>query len=423
MQKPSDLYNPQGPLETRLMQILPYSGPPKIAPCAITSILPCKITIHPFTHSPILPFTLPPSTTMELGIIGLPNSSKTTIFNALTRGDQPTSATSSGKLEFHTAVVDVPDPRVDALSALFKPRKTTYAKVTYTDIAGLDQGMAQKGLSGQLRHRLSQMDAFIHVLRAFDDSSVSHPLGTINAQRDLEILEQEMILLDLLAVQSRLERIAESIKRAKKGEERQLLEQEQTLFERLQAALEAETPLRDIEIGDEELIGLRGFGFLTLKPVLVLLNTGEERLPPERFIAYSHRHTVIMSLQGKLEMEIAQLDPEEAAVFMEEFDIAEPALDRMIRTSYDLVGLQSFFTVGEDEVRAWTVRKGATALEAAGAIHSDLARGFIRAEVVAYEDLIAAGSMAEAKKAAALRLEGKEYPVKDGDILHVRFSP
>lgn len=360
---------------------------------------------------------------MELGIIGLPNSSKTTIFNALTRGDRPTSATSSGKLEFHTAVVDVPDERVDALSALFKPRKTTYAKVTYTDIAGLDTGMAQKGLSGQLRHRISQMDAFIHVLRAFEDHSVSHPLGSIHPQRDLDVLEQEMILLDLLAVQGRLERIAESIKRAKKGEERQALEAEQALFERMQAALEAETPLRDLDFGDEEMNGLRGFGFLTLKPALVLVNTGEERVPPERFVAYHHRHTVVMSLQGKLEMEIAQLDLDEATVFMEEFDIAEPALSRMIRASYDLVGLQSFFTVGEDEVRAWTVRKGATAVEAAGAIHSDLARGFIRAEVVAYDDLIAAGSMAEAKKAAALRLEGKEYLVKDGDILHVRFSP
>ncbi len=360
---------------------------------------------------------------MELGIIGLPNSSKTTIFNALTRGDRPTSATSSGKLEFHTAVVDVPDDRVDALSALFKPRKTTYAKVTYTDIAGLDTGMAQKGLSGQLRHRISQMDAFIHVLRAFEDHSVSHPLGSIHPQRDLEVLEQEMILLDLLAVQGRLERIAEGIKRAKKGEERQALEAEQALFERLQAALEAETPLRDLDIGDEELNSLRGFGFLTLKPVLVLVNTGEERVPPERFVTYHHRHTVVMSLQGKLEMEIAQLDLDEATVFMEEFDIAEPALSRMIRASYDLVGLQSFFTVGEDEVRAWTVRKGAAAVEAAGAIHSDLAKGFIRAEVVAYDDLMAAGGMAEAKKAAALRLEGKEYLVKDGDILHVRFSP
>jgi hypothetical protein len=359
---------------------------------------------------------------MELGIIGLPNSSKTTIFNALTRGDRPTSATSSGKLEFHTAVVDVPDERVDALSALFKPRKTTYAKVTYTDIAGLDTGMAQKGLSGQLRHRISQMDAFIHVLRAFEDHSVSHPLGSIHPQRDLEVLEQEMILLDLLAVQGRQERIAESIKRAKKGEERQALEAEQALFERMQAALEAETPLRDMDYSEEEANSLRGFGFLTLKPVLVLVNSGEERVPPERFITYHHRDTVVMSLQGKLEMEIAQLDLDEATVFMEEFDIAEPALSRMIRASYDLVGLQSFFTVGEDEVRAWTVRKGAAAVEAAGAIHSDLARGFIRAEVVAYGDLMAAGGMAEAKKAAALRLEGKEYLVKDGDILHVRFS-
>ncbi len=359
---------------------------------------------------------------MELGIIGLPNSSKTTIFNALTRGDRPTSATSSGKLEFHTAVVDVPDVRVDALSALFKPRKTIYAKVTYTDIAGLDTGMAQKGLGGQLRHRLSQMDAFIHVLRAFDDPSVSHPLGAINPQRDLEVLEQEMILLDLLSAQSRLERIAESYKRAKKGEERQALEVEQALFERMQAALEAEQPLRDLDYSEEEANALRGFGFLTLKPVLVLINSGEERVAPEKFVAYNHRHTVLMSLQGKLEMEIAQLDPEEASLFMEEFGIVEPALSRMIQASYDLVGLQSFFTVGEDEVRAWTVRKGATAVEAAGAIHSDLARGFIRAEVVAYNDLIAAGSMAEAKKAAALRLEGKDYPVKDGDILHVRFS-
>ncbi len=360
---------------------------------------------------------------MELGIIGLPNSSKTTIFNALTRGDRPTAATSSGKLEFHTAVVDVPDGRVDVLIRMFKPRKMAYAKVTYTDIAGLDQGMAQKGLSGQLRHRLSQMDAFIHVVRAFEDDSVSHPLGSINPQRDLDALEQEMILLDMLSVQSRLERIVDTMRRAKKGgEERQLLETEQVLFERMQAALDAETPLRDLDFSEEELNTMRGFGFLTLKPVLVLVNTGEELAPPEKFVVFNHRHTLVMSLQGKLEMEIAQLDEEEATVFMEEFGIAEPALSRMIRASYDLVGLQSFFTVGEDEVRAWTVRKGAPAVEAAGAIHTDLAKGFIRAEVVSYDDLIAAGGMAEAKKVGTVRLEGKEYVVKDGDILHVRFS-
>ena len=360
---------------------------------------------------------------MELGIIGLPNSSKTTIFNALTRGDAPTAAVSSGKLEFHTAVVDVPDERVDRLSAIFQPKKTTYAKVTYTDIAGLDQGMAQKGLSGQLRNRIAQMDAFIHVIRAFEDESVPHPLGSTNPQRDLNILDGEMLLIDLVTVQNRLERIVEGIKRAKKGEERQALEEEQALFERLESALEEEMPLRDLALSPEELHGLRSFGFLTLKPVMVLVNTGDDVVPPETLVAYHHRHTALLSLQGRLEMEIAQLDLDEATVFMEEFGIAEPALDRMIRTSYDLVGLQSFFTVGEDEVRAWTVAKGATAVEAAGAIHSDLARGFIRADVVAYEDLMeAGGSMAEARKAGKARLEGKDYMVQDGDILHVRFA-
>ena len=307
---------------------------------------------------------------------------------------------------------------------MFKPRKTIYAKVTYTDIAGLDTGMAQKGLSGQLRHRISQMDAFIHVVRAFDDPSVSHPLGSINPQRDLDVLEQEMMLLDMLSVQSRLERIVEGMKRAKKGRRRAAAPGDRAGSVRAHAGRAgSRDPLRDLDFSEEELNTMRGFGFLTLKPMLVLVNTGEERLPPEKFVTYDHRHTVVMSLQGKLEMEIAQLDPDEAAVFMEEFGIAEPALSRMIRASYDLVGLQSFFTVGEDEVRAWTVRKGAPAVEAAGAIHTDLAKGFIRAEVVGYDDLIAAGGMVEAKKVGTFRLEGKEYIVKNGDILHVRFSP
>jgi GTP-binding protein YchF len=360
---------------------------------------------------------------MELGIIGLPNSSKTTVFNALTRGVAPTSSGSSGKLEFNTAVVDVPDPRVDRLSELYQPRKTTYAKVTYTDIAGLDQGIAKKGIGGELRNRISRMDAFVHVLRAFQDASVPHPLASIHPQRDLSILDGEMILADLLAVQARLERIAESMRRAKKGgEEQQALEAEQALMARLSDALEGGIPLRDVHLSDEELLAIRSFAFLTLKPVLALVNTGDEVISPDRLVTYHHRQTVVMSLQGKLEMEIAQLDLAEATVFMEEFGIAEPALARMIRASYDLVGLQSFFTVGEDEVRAWTVRKGATAVEAAGAIHSDLARGFIRADVVAYQDLIAAGAMAEARKAGKARLEGKDYIVRDGDILHIRFA-
>ena len=191
---------------------------------------------------------------------------------------------------------------------------------------------------------------------------------------------------------------------------------------RLSDHLETGAPLRDMDLSEDELHSIRSFTFLTLKPVLVLLNTGDDVVPPETLVRYDHRHTVVMAVQGKLEMEIAQLDPDEAAVFMEEFGITEQALDRMIRASYDLVGLQSFFTVGEDEVRAWTVRKGATAVEAAGAIHTDLARGFIRAEVVTYDDLMTTGSMAEARKAGKARLEGKEYLVQDGDILHVRFA-
>ncbi|MCB0001227.1 MAG: redox-regulated ATPase YchF [Anaerolineae bacterium] len=360
---------------------------------------------------------------MELGIIGLPNSSKTTIFNALTRGEAPTSSGSSGKLEFNTAVVDVPDVRVDRLSDMFKPRKTVYAKVTYTDIAGLDQGMAKKGFSGELRNRIARMDAFVHVVRAFADESVPHPLTGINPQRDLSILDEEMVLVDLLAIQTRIERIGESLRRAKKGSEEQIaLEIEEALMTRLSDHLETGAPLRDMDLSEDELHSIRSFTFLTLKPVLVLLNTGDDVVPPETLVSYDHRHTVVMAVQGKLEMEIAQLDPDEAAVFMEEFGITEQALDRMIRASYDLVGLQSFFTVGEDEVRAWTVRKGATAVEAAGAIHTDLARGFIRAEVVTYDDLMTTGSMAEARKAGKARLEGKEYLVQDGDILHVRFA-
>ena len=361
---------------------------------------------------------------MELGIIGLPNSSKTTIFNALTRGTAPTSSGSSGKLEFNTAVVDVPDVRVDRLSEIFKPRKTAYAKVTYTDIAGLDQGIAKKGFSGELRNRIAKMDAFVHVVRAFEDASVPHPLTTVNPQRDLSILDEEMMLVDLLAIQTRIERIGDSLRRAKKGSEEQAaLEIELVLTTRLSDWLETGAPLRDMDLNEEELHSIRSFAFLTLKPVLVLVNTGDDVIPPEKLVTYQHRQSLVMALQGKLEMEIAQLDLDEAMVFMEEFGISEPALDRMIRASYDLVGLQSFFTVGEDEVRAWTVRKGATAVEAAGAIHTDLARGFIRADIVTYDDLMSfGGSMAEARKAGKTRLEGKEYLVQDGEILHVRFA-
>jgi GTP-binding protein YchF len=355
---------------------------------------------------------------MRLGIIGLPQSGKTTLFNALTRGHQPTGI-ATGKIEIHTAVVDVPDPRVDVLSKMFNPKKTIYAKVTYADIAGLDGSAGKSGISGTLLNQLTQMDGFIHVVRVFEDDNVPHPQGSVDARRDLETMDAEFVLNDLIAVERKLERLADERKKGG-GRDRSAIEREIALFERLHQALTQEIPLRDVDIEAEEEKLLSGYGFLSRKPVLVVLNLSEGQSAP--VIEYPHRRSQVVALQAKLEMEIAQLPPEDAALFMAEYGISEPSLNRMIRLSYDLLGLQSFFTVGPDEVRAWTVRRGATAPEAAGEIHTDLQKGFIRAEVIHYDDLVALGGMSEARAKGKLRLEGKEYIVKDGDILNIRFN-
>ena len=355
---------------------------------------------------------------MRLGIIGLPQSGKTTLFNALTRGSMPTG-TASGKIEVHTAVVDVPDPRVDVLSGMFNPKKTIYAKVTYADIAGLDGSAGKTGISGTLLNQLTQMDGFIHVVRAFGDDNIPHPQGSVDPARDVAIMDSELVLNDLIAVERKLERLADERKKGG-GRDRGMIDRDIELFERMNQALSAETPLRDIQISPEEEKTLSGFGFLSLKPVLVVLNLAEGQEPPA--LEYTHRHSQVVSLQGRLEMDIAQLPPEDAALFMEEYGISEPSLNRMIRLSYDLLGLQSFFTVGADEVRAWTIRRGATAPEAAGEVHSDLQKGFIRAEVVTYDDLTTLGGLSEARAKGKLRLEGKEYIVKDGEVLNIRFN-
>lgn len=351
---------------------------------------------------------------MKLGIIGLSQAGKTTIFNALTRANTPTTA-SAGRMEVHTAVVDVPDERVDRLSAMFKPRKTIYAKVTYADIAGLESGAARAGIAGQLLNQLTQMDGFLLVVRAFVDENVAHPGGSVNPQRDLEAMTGELLLNDLIAVERKLERLTEE--RKKGGTDKAVNERQTALFTRLQETLNASIPLRKLDLTPDESRELASFGLLTRKPLLTVFNLGEGQQPLQLQLDHPS-----VSLLGKLEMEIAQLGSEDAAVFMQEYGILELGLSRMIRLSYDLLRLQSFFTVGEDEVRAWTVDRGATALEAAGAIHTDLQHGFVRAEVVAYEDLVELGGMNEAKSKGKLRLEGKEYPVKDGDILHVRFN-
>lgn len=360
---------------------------------------------------------------MQIGIIGLPTSGKTTIFNALTRGTAQTAAYSSGKLDVHTAMVDVPDPRVDILSKMFNPRKTIHARVQYNDIAGLTKGIGGKdGMDGNLLNQIMLNDAIVHVVRAFDDPSVPHSLESVDPARDLEILDTELILSDLGVVERRLARIQTGMsKGGTTAVEREALGKEKELLTRFQTELESGKPLRDLDLGAEALS--LSLSLATLKPILVIFNTGERgQTDPSTIVKYEHKHTMVVALRGKLEMELAQMSPEDAKAFLEEYGITEPGLNKMIRLSYGLLGLQSFFTVGEDEVRAWTVRVGADAVDAAGTIHTDLARGFIRAEVIAYDDLMASGSMAEARKHGVLRLEGKEYIVKDGDILNIRFN-
>ncbi|MGC8779985.1 MAG: redox-regulated ATPase YchF [Anaerolineae bacterium] len=361
---------------------------------------------------------------MQIAIIGLPNSTKTTIFNALTRGNRETSAFSTGQFEVHTAIVDVPDPRVDRLAAMFRPRKTTYAKVTYADIAGLAKGVSEGGLSGPLLNTLSQSDALLHVVRAFEDPDVPHIEGSVDPRRDIAIIDTELLLSDLIIVERRIERLEAQPKKGGDKQMRAANEAELALMQRLHAQLDAGQPLRDLDLTPAELKALRNYGLLTLKPLLIVLNVGDQSADCalDDLADYQHRHTSIACLQGRLEMELAQLPPEEVDEFLAEYKITELGLNRVIRLSYDLLGLHSFFTVGEDEVRAWTIPVGATAVEAAGVIHSDLARGFIRAEVISYDDLIAAGSLAAARQRGLMRLEGKEYVVQNGDVLNIRFN-
>jgi ribosome-binding ATPase len=351
---------------------------------------------------------------MKLGIIGLPQSGKTTLFNALTRSNTPTHA-SAGRLEVHNGVVDVPDPRVDRLSSMFNPRKTIYTKVTYADIAGLEGSSNKSGISGTLLNTLNQMEGFIHVVRCFDDENVPHPTGSVNPSRDLDSMLSELIINDLIAVERKLERLIDE--RKKGGTDKALNERQTDLFNRLNERLSENLPIRGMEFSPEDQRELSSYGLLTRKPILTVFNLSEAQKAPE--IKTDH---ATVALPAKLEAEIAQLPPDDATMFMAEYGIEEPALNLMIRLSYDLLNVQTFFTVGEDEVRAWTTRRGATAQESAGEIHTDLSRGFVRAEVIAYDDLIALGGMVEAKAKGKLRLEGKEYIVKDGDIVHIRSS-
>ncbi len=356
---------------------------------------------------------------MRLGLIGLPMSGKTTIFSALTGASRPAGSAASGRPDVQIAVVNVPDPRLDRLYELFPRPRKVQAQITYADVGGLARGIGAGGLSGAFRNELNQMDGFLHVVRAFEDPNVPHPEGEVDPQRDLEILENEFLLADMVTVEKRRERLRDEIA---KGKDRAANLREDELFARLQSALEDEIPLRTLDLSEAERQSLRGYGFLTLKPKLVLLNVGEEGEYLDASLRVRGELTPVLAIRGKLEAEIGQLDEEEAAIFLEEYGIEEPMRDRVIRESYELLHVQTFFTIGDDEVRAWPVRKGATAQEAAGVVHTDMQRGFIRAEIIPWDVLVELGGLAEARHAGKLRLEGKDYVMQDGDVMTVRFN-
>ncbi len=366
---------------------------------------------------------------MQIAIVGLAGCGKTTVFNTLTRGHAETGG--YGGLQLNVGVVKVPDPRLERLAAVFKPKKIVHADVTYIDLpappASTEFHVGTEELPAEHLARLRDADAMIHVVRAWDDAAHPHFTGSVDPARDLESLDLEFILADLAMIDRRLGRLRDSGRHGTPAE-REANEREEVILTRLKPALEAGRPIRDEAMDADEEKALRGFRFLTQKPVLILLNVGEGELAEAAALVerirgtYDHRHAMVDALSAKIEMELGELEPDEAAVFMEELGLAESALDRVIALSYRLVGLISFLTAGPDEVRAWPVPDGSNAVDAAGAIHTDLARGFIRAETIGYEELLAMGSIAEAKKHGKVRSEGKTYRVRDGDVIEILFS-
>jgi hypothetical protein len=366
---------------------------------------------------------------MQIAIVGLAGSGKTTVFNTLTGGHAETGG--YGGVTMNVGVVKVPDPRLDTLATIFKPRKIVHADVTYADLPApppsSEGHIGTEELPADHLGRLRDSDALLHVTRAFEDPANPHPDGSVDPLRDVERLDLEFLMADLAMAERRLERLKTSARHGTPAE-REAAEREDVILRRIHAGLEAGSPIRDLGLDADDEKAIRGFRFLTQKPVLVLLNVGESDLAAAPALvervnaAYRHDHALVAALSAKIEMELGELEPDEAAVFMEELGIAESGLDRVIALSYQLLGLVSFLTAGPDEVRAWPIPDGSTAVDAAGAIHTDLARGFIRAETVHYEDLITLGSMAEARKAGRLRSEGKTYRVRDGDVLEILFS-
>lgn len=361
---------------------------------------------------------------LHCGIIGLPLSGKSTLFNVITRAGAEVKPYPGGKTDPNRAVVPVPDRRFDLLWEHHNPKKRTPAQVEFVDLAGLSRDASKgAGLGNSFLSFVAEADALIHVVRGFKNPSVEHPEGSVDALRDYKIVNLELIYRDLGVIENRLSRL---------GAKKKLSPEEQaerSLLERCQESLFSEVPIGRMGLSPEEERLLRGFSFLSAKPQMVVLNLdesqrGAEDVPGGAELAGELNGLVpLVHVYGQLEMDLLDLTPEEAQEFTRGLNISEPGRERVIREAYSLLGLISFFTCGPDEVRAWTLREGSTAVDAAGAIHSDLARGFIKAQVVSFDDYMAHGfSTGACRDAGCLRLEGKDYIVKDGDIIEIRFN-
>jgi GTP-binding protein YchF len=364
---------------------------------------------------------------IEIGIIGLPQSGKTSLFSALTGGKLDASHNTEGG-RAHVGVAKVPEPRLQTLADLLHPSKVIPVEMSYVDVGASVKGMSREhGIGGELLNRLSTVDALINVARAFESESVPHPEGSVDAERDIATMELELAFSDLAIIERRLERIQTQLKAAKPAE-RQAFVHEQEALLKFKDVLEKETPVRDLPLNQSEERLLANYQFLTAKPLLLAVNIGESQLAEREAMEsalnarYSSVKRHVIALCVELEMELAQLEDTARDEFRADFGIEEPASERVIRASYGLLGLVTFFTIAHDEMRAWSVPSGTSAPRAAGKVHSDMERGFIRAEVVRYEDLLQCGSIAEARKRGVLRLEGKDYTVQDGDVITFLFN-